>query len=213
MVIMKKQKNYVLTPESFMSEKERKKLLLNCLEKAELDLLKGRIIWPTRYMLIDIAIFSGLRVAEIASLKIEDLYLNSTDPFLVVRNGKGGKKRTVYLDNELKRHLKDYIAFKCKVLGHSTESNAPLFGGRNNKHCPPITLMKSFKVALAEAGLPSRYSIHSCRHTYATFLLRDTGNLKFVQMQLGHSSIAMTSLYASILPEENSKLANCIKRD
>jgi site-specific recombinase XerD len=85
-----------------------------------------------------------------------------------------------------------------------------LFSGRDGKHSPPITLMKSFKQA---AGLPERYSIHEARHTYATYLLYDTGNLRYVMQQLGHSDISMTALYANILPEENGHLANKILRD
>ena len=69
------------------------------------------------------------------------------------------------------------------------------------------------KEATAKAGLRKRLSIHSCRHTYATFLLHDTQNIKYVQKQLGHVSLATTSIYADILPEENGKLANMISRD
>jgi site-specific recombinase XerD len=73
--------------------------------------------------------------------------------------------------------------------------------------------MKSFKRAVIEAGLPGHYSIHSARHTYAAYLLHDTGNLRYTQKQLGHSNIGMTALYADVLPEENCKLANMIRRD
>jgi site-specific recombinase XerD len=74
--------------------------------------------------------------------------------------------------------------------------------------------MKSFKTAIIEAGIREELSIHSARHTYATFLYHDSGkDLRFVQKQLGHSSIAMTSVYTDILPEENGKLAQMIKRD
>jgi site-specific recombinase XerD len=90
---------------------------------------------------------------------------------------------------------------------------SPLFTGRDGKHSPPITLMKSFKQAIEVAGLPDRYSIHKARHTYATYLLHDTGNLRYVMQQLGHSDISMTTLYANILPEENGHLANKILRD
>jgi len=54
------------------------------------------------------------------------------------------------------------------------------------------------------------YSIHSARHTYATLLLAKSNSLRFVQKQLGHASIAMTSLYADVLPEMNQTLANAI---
>lgn len=206
-------KNYVITPEDFMSRKERQQLMKICRERAEVDLNKGRQTWPIRYMLIDLALYSGLRVSEMASLKIGDIAFNEKDPFLIVRHGKGDKKRTVYIDQKLTKHLKEFINYKGKALRQSNTSDSPLFAGRDNRHSPPITLMKSFNKAIAIAGLPRRYSIHKARHTYATYLLHDTGNLRYVMQQLGHSDISMTTLYANILPEENGHLANKIHRD
>lgn len=206
-------KNYVLTPEDFLSRKERQQLMKTCREHFELDLLKGRQTWPIRFMLVDLALYSGLRVGEMAALKIGDLSFQEPDPYLIVRHGKGNKKRTVYIDQKLTKHLKEFISHKSKTLKQDTNKEAPLFSGRDGKHSPPITLMKSFKQAIRVAGLPDRYSIHKARHTYATFLLHDTGNLRYVMQQLGHSDISMTSLYADILPEENGHLANKILRD
>lgn len=210
---MKKHKNYQIDPDKFLSRDERKKLLKICREREELDLMKGRRTWVVRYMLIDLAFYSGLRVAEIAALKIDDLRLEAKDPYLNVRSGKGGRRRSVYLDAGLSNHLKDFIKKKKTTLNESVEPDAPLFTGRNGGHCQPITLMKSFKVAIEEAKLPDYYSIHSARHTYATFLLHDTQNLRYVQRQLGHANISMTALYSGILPEENGVLANKISRD
>ncbi len=51
----------------------------------------------------------------------------------------------------------------------------------------------------------------SVSHTYATFLLHATNNLRYVQKQLGHSKISMTALYADVLPSENGSLANMIR--
>ena len=206
-------KNYVITPEDFMSRKERQQLMKTCKEHSELDLIKGRQTWPIRYMLVDLALYSGLRVSEMASLKVGDLVFNESDPFVIVRHGKGNKKRTVYIDQKLAKHLKEFINYKRKALNQSTDIESPLFAGRDGKHSPPITLMKSFKQAIEASGLPSRYSIHKARHTYATYLLHDTGNLRYVMQQLGHSDISMTTLYANILPEENGHLANKIRRD
>ena len=208
-----KNKPYTLTPESFLNRGERKRLIHVCKDRSDDDLLHGRITWPVRWMLVDLALYSGLRVGEIAALKVEDLYLNDNDPYLIVRSGKGRKTRTVYFDLKLSEHLKWFIDFKNYGLLQSNKPGSALFTGRNGGHCPVITLEKSFKKAASEAGLPSRYSIHSLRHTYATYLLNDTGNLRYVQKQLGHSSIVMTSLYANILPEMNGALANKISRD
>ncbi|MFZ5451848.1 MAG: tyrosine-type recombinase/integrase [Thermodesulfobacteriota bacterium] len=202
--------HYEIGRDKFFDRQERAKLLKTCRDKAELDEAKGRSTWPVRYMLVDLALFSGLRVAEIAALKVGDLALKAENPYLTVQRGKGGKRRTVYLDKELVRHLKSYI----KLHLHGPDPESPLFPGRGgNRHCQPITLMKSFKRAVEEAGLPGHYSIHCARHTYATYLLHDTGNLRYVQKQLGHAQIAMTALYADVLPEENGKLANMIRRD
>ena len=202
---------YNIDREKILDFDQRSKLLKTCRDKSELDLLHGRETWIKRYMLVDLALFSGLRVAEIANLKIGDIELSTKDPYLIVRNGKRGKKRDVYLDKELVNHLRTFITWKKKSMGEEVENDSPLFMGRNGKHCAAITLMKSFKRAIEESHLPSHYSIHRARHTYATFLLHATNNLRYVQKQLGHSKISMTALYADVLPSENGNLANMIR--
>jgi len=161
-------------------------------------------------MLIHLALNSGLRVSEIADLKISDVNLNGRENYLVVQHGKGKRKRDVYLDDGIVEHLKTYITIKQKLWHESIESNAPLFTGRGGNHYTTTALQISFKKAVERAGLPQHYSIHSSRHTYATLLLAKSKNIRFVQKQLGHASIAMTSLYADVLPEMNRNLANTI---
>ena len=186
-----------------MSRKERQQLMKICRERAELDLMKGRQTWPVRYMLIDLALYSGLRVGEMAAIQIGDIVCNEQDPYIIVRKGKGNKKRTVFIYKKLAKHLKEFINYKSETLKQAIDKESPLFCGWERKHSPPITLMKSFKVAIKEAGLPHRYLIHKFRHTYATFLLHNTANLRYVMQQLGHSYMSMTLLYANIIPEEN----------
>jgi site-specific recombinase XerC len=98
-------------------------------------------------------------------------------------------------------------------MREEVEDDSPLFSGRNGKHCAVITLMKSFKRAIEDSNLPLHFSIHSARHTYATFLLHATNNLRYVQKQLGHSKISMTALYADVLPSQNGSLANKIREN
>lgn len=208
---------YKITRDKFLSSKERNRLLKVCQERAMVDLAKGRKTWVTRYMLIHLALNSGLRVSEIAALKMNDLFLNGrSDTYLIVRHGKGGglggRKRDVYLDKDIVKHLKEYIINK-KVWCESVEEEAPLFAGRAGKHYTTTALEISFKQAIKAAGLPESYSIHSSRHTYATLLLAKTSNIRFVQKQLGHASLNMTCLYADVLPEMNQNLANAILED
>ncbi len=201
--------NYIITRDKFLSVKERSKLLRCCKKEAKDDLSEQRITWVNRYMLIHLALNSGLRVSEIASLKISDLHLCSKENYLVVHCGKRGKKRDVYLDDEIVVHLKSYIEIK-KHWKEPIDFDSPLFAGRGGNHYTTTALEISFKKAAEKARLPKYYSIHSSRHTYATLLLAKSKNIRFVQKQLGHASIAMTSLYADVLPEMNQNLANAI---
>jgi len=200
---------YAITRDKFLSVKEKKALLRVCKRKASMDTRADRATWITRYMLIHLALHSGLRVSEIAALKIEDLRFNGKENYLVVQCGKRGKKRDVYIDQELVKHLQNYIETKRK-WGEAIDPDSPLFAGRAGEHYTTTALEISFKKAIREAKLPERYSIHSSRHTYATLLMAKTNNIRFVQKQLGHASIAMTSLYADILPEMNQTLAETI---
>lgn len=200
---------YKITRDKFMSKEDKRKLLKICEEKSIIDLTKGRQTWVTRYALVHLALNSGLRVSEISALKIGDLFIKGKETYLIVRSGKGKKKRDVYIDKDLVRHLSQYIDYKKKSLSQSLKEDAPLFAGRGGKHFTSTALHISFNKALSIAGL-SQYSIHSARHTYATLILAKTNNLRFVQKQLGHSSLNMTSLYADVLPEMNQSLADAI---
>ncbi len=203
---------YKITREKFFDKEQRNKLMRTCRERAMLDKLYGRKNWRKRYTLIDLALFSGLRVSELADLKIFDLNLTAKDPYLVVRNGKGGKKRDVYLSARLVRNLKKYLEFK-REIGQSVKGVAYLFPGRNEGKPSVFSIMKSITAGFKVAGLPEHYTSHACRHTYAVHLLDKTGNLAYVQQQLGHSNLTTTSLYLAVLPNKNGILANMIDED
>jgi len=202
-------KNYRITRDMFFSEPQAKRLLTICRSKARGQPERTKRIWLVRHMVVLLALSSGLRVSELAALCIGDLFLVGTEHYLIVRRGKGGKRRDVYLDDRLTRQLKQFIKSKDK-WGESIAPNAPLFAGRSGNHYTTTALYLSFKQVLKVAELPTHYSIHSCRHTYATMLLAKTNNIRFVQKQLGHASINMTAHYADVLPEMNQALANAI---
>ncbi len=206
---------YRITRDKFLSPAETRQLLKICEEKAIVDTAKGRKTWITRYMLVHLALNSGLRVSELADLEIGDLHITGvSDTYLIVRHGKGrgtnGKKRDVYIDKQIVKHLRDYIKFKKKTLLENIDGDAPVLASNKGRKYSTTGLYISFKKAVKATKLPLHYTIHSARHTYATVLLAKTNNLRFVQKQLGHASLNMTSLYADILPELNQNLANAI---
>lgn len=201
---------YSITRDKFFSVDEARRLLRVCKRNAQRDLKESRTTWVTRFMLSHLALHSGLRVSEIASLKVGDLHFNGKDNYLTVQCGKRKKKRDVYLDKELVKHMQTFMEIKRDTWAEPIGYEAPLFSGRGGGHYTTTALYFSFKNAIEAAGLSKRFSIHSSRHTYATMLLAKTNNLRFAQKQLGHASIAMTALYADVLPEMNQRLAEKI---
>lgn len=203
-------RGYRITREMFLCAEDARQLLRVCARRARAEHGTNLRVWTNRYLVAHLALNSGLRVSEIAALKLGDLIINDEEALVIVRNGKGGRKRDVYLDRKIARHLVHYIGQKRKQWREPVDQEAPLLCGRGGGHYTPTALHIGFKKALEAARLPLSHTIHHCRHTYATMLLAKTNNIRFVQKQLGHASLSMTASYADILPEHNQALANAI---
>ena len=199
-------RKWTLDRQKFLSEAEIKKLRRVVEDKALADLQKGRTTWPRFWMAIDLAVSAGLRVSEIAYLKVGNLYLNSREPRLQV-TGKGQRTRDVFISRELMKHLAEYLKWK-RSLDEPTGDDYPLLVSSHGRAYSPRMLQYAFKVSAKEAGLPGYYSIHACRHSYGTFLYQKTKNLRLVQKQLGHSSITTTTVYADVLVKETLEAVN-----
>jgi len=145
--------------------------------------------------IIELALGTGLRVSEIGQLKLEDIDLKRGGNSLIVRHGKGDKQRIVKFSSKLKTVILEYLEYRDK----DTEF---LFPSERQDYMSSNAIQKVFKKWARRAGLPSRFSIHSCRHFYATALLKVSRNLRLTQMQLGHSNPQTTTVYAQVLDEE-----------
>jgi site-specific recombinase XerD len=192
--------NWVLDPGKFLSRQEVDKLLETARKRAELSLARGNKVAVRDYFIVDLALSTGLRVAEIADLKCKDFFLRENFCALLVRNGKGGKKRLVRFNGTFKKHYEEYIRRK-QTVGEPTGLSDPLLLSSNTKsHMTTRAIEKAFKRTAARAALPSHYSIHCLRHTYACELYRASSyNLRLVQKQLGHAHIATTQVYADVM--------------
>jgi site-specific recombinase XerD len=199
-------RKWTLDRQKFLSEVEVKKLRRVVEDKALADLQKGRTTWPRFWMVVDLAVSAGLRVSEIAGLKVGNLYLNSREPRLQV-TGKGQKTRDVFISRELMKHLSQYLKWK-RSLDEPLGDDDPLLMSSHGKAYSTRTLQYTFKVSLKEARLPKYYSIHASRHAYGTHLYQKTKDLRLVQKQLGHSSITTTTVYADVTVEETLDAVN-----
>lgn len=179
--------------------------------RAIVDLKAGRVNGPLAWMVVDTALSTGLRVSEIAALRVEDVDLKRG--CLAVTRAKKRKKNgkeSLAIGKELVDHLKAYLTWRACRLSDlngclpkcTTATKGPLFIGCRG----PLTsqgLQRAWKRAIRLAGLPAELSIHSARHTLAVHLLKRTKNLRLVQKALGHSSPTTTAnLYADVSFED-----------
>ena len=190
----------------YMTEPEVKELRRVVETMARADLATGRTTWPRFWMALDLAVSAGMRVSEVATLRIGNLYLNNREARMRVL-GKGQKERDIFISKDLMRHISDYLLWK-RLLEEPLAPEAFVLVSSHRKPYAIRTLQYAFKVCLKEAGLPAHYSIHACRHSYGTILYRKTKNLRLVQKQLGHSSITTTTVYADVSAEEAVEAVN-----
>ena len=202
---------WILDRTKYMTEPEVKELRRVVESKARADLATGRTTWPRFWMALDLAVSAGMRVSEVATLRIGNLYLNNREARMRVL-GKGQKERDIFISKDLMRHLSDYLLWK-RLLEEPLAPEAFVLVSSHRKPYAIRTLQYAFKVCLKEAGLPAHYSIHACRHSYGTILYRKTKNLRLLQKQMGHSSITTTTVYADVTAEESVEAVNGLFAD
>ena len=140
---------------------------------------------------------TGIRASELINLKIQDIDWITGDFF--VRRGKGGKDRSLSLNDDDLELLKSYLDSSSKLR----PSSAFVFTSLNGIQPICGRWLRRFIKRLGEkAGLNKRVHCHGFRHTLACDLLRATNSLKVVQDTLGHENIATTTVYARLVNGE-----------
>ena len=187
---------WLITPDKFLRTQETRSLRSFTSSQALLARTKGTQNPVRNHLIIELALGTGLRVSELASLQVKDLHLGKGQNSLIVRNGKGGKDRVVSFNSTLKKLIAEYLDYRT--------SNSPfLFHSERADQMTRFGISRVFKKLAKQAGLPEHHSIHSLRHTYATNLYKASEyNLRLVQKQLGHSSITTTSVYSDVISKD-----------
>ena len=146
--------------------------------------------------MLEVLYGSGLRVSELATLKLAEI--NLEDGFLVCR-GKGGKERIVPLGRTACAAIKRYLAeVRPRLDGAGREE---LFLSRRGRPFTRQGVWKLLRQHAAAAGLAARISPHVLRHSFATHLLERGADLRSVQLMLGHSQITTTQIYTHVSRE------------
>jgi site-specific recombinase XerD len=138
---------------------------------------------------------AGLRVSEVASLKVDDI--DSTRMLIRVEQGKGRKDRNAMLSPQLLTLLRLWWKEgkrRSVMLPHGW-----LFPGRSCTD--PIStrqINRAIHEAAEAAGIRKRVSPHTLRHSFATHLLEQDVDIRVIQVLLGHSKLDTTALYARV---------------
>ncbi len=144
--------------------------------------------------ILELMYATGLRVSEIASLKMVDLNLEIG--FLKCK-GKASKERVVPLGRIAQKFIKRYLEeVRPKLLGKRTSLS--VFLAQGGKTLSRQSIWKMIKAMVKKAGIRKKVSPHTLRHSFATHLLERGADLRSVQELLGHSSITTTQIYTHI---------------
>lgn len=167
------------------------------------DLLKrpsGKKLSLRDRAMLEIIYSSGLRVSEVATLKVQDIHFEAG--FLTVK-GKGSKERVVPVNEKTLETLKEYIDTSRAELLKNRHSPY-LFIARGGK---PLTRQRLWQlVKLYSSGLSIEVSPHTLRHCFASHLLDGGADLRALQKMLGHTDISTTQIYTKVTPERLRKV-------
>jgi integrase/recombinase XerD len=149
--------------------------------------------------LIEVLYGCGLRVSELIDLKISNI--NFKESYIKVE-GKGNKNRFVPLAAYTCSMIKDYIANVRTKYKINKRCEDILFLNSRGSAMSRVIVFIIIKELTEKAGINRKISPHTFRHSFATHLLQNGADLRYIQEMLGHSSITTTEIYTHLKNEE-----------
>ena len=149
--------------------------------------------------MIEVLYGCGLRVSELIDLKISNI--NFKESYLKV-DGKGDKSRFVPLATYTSTLIKDYIREVRSKYKINKKCDDILFLNSRGSAMSRVIVFIIIKELTEKAGINKKISPHTFRHSFATHLLQNGADLRYIQEMLGHSSITTTEIYTHLKNEE-----------
>ena len=137
----------------------------------------------------------GLRVSELITLKISDLFFE--EGFLRVL-GKGNKQRFVPINKPNQKYINQYIKLIRSHIDIQKGYEDTVFLNRRGRQLSRNMVFMILKDLTSKAGIKKRISPHTFRHSFATHLLENGADLRAIQQMLGHESITTTEIYMHV---------------
>lgn len=144
----------------------------------------------------------GLRVSELCSLRLSDLYLK--EGFIRVE-GKGSKQRLVPISPSAIQEIEYYMADRNQIDVKPGYEDYLFISALRKKNLSRIMVFHLVKELAEKAGVRKVISPHTFRHSFATHLLENGANLRVIQAMLGHEDIGTTEIYTHI---DSTRLRN-----
>jgi site-specific recombinase XerD len=145
--------------------------------------------------IVQLLMLTGMRVGELAELEVDDVRLTQRTGELVIRHGKGDRRRTVPLSRPARAALREWLADRAGHHSRPSITNGAVWISRTGEQLSVRSISKIVTAVMARAGVQE--SAHALRHTVATRLVRDHGHdLVLVADILGHADIKTTRRYA-----------------
>ncbi|RKS95659.1 integrase/recombinase XerD [Flavobacterium limicola] len=168
---------------------KRAKLLPNVLSKEEVKLILNAHSNIKHKTMLSLIYSCGLRRGELLNLKPNDI--DSKRGIVIIRQSKGKKDRIVPLSPKILEMLRDYYVI--------SKPKTWLFEGQNvGEHYSEQSLQSVLKQALQKVGNKKPVTLHWLRHSYATHLLENGTDLRYIQELLGHNSSKTTEIYTHV---------------
>jgi len=158
------------------------------LSREEIEKIINSVRNEKHRLIIALGYGAGLRVSEVINLKVRDIDLQELT--IHIKNTKGKKDRITVFPEKLKSDLSEMIA-----LQHGNEY---LFESERGGKLTERTAQKVFTKALKKAGIKKEATFYSLRHSFATHLLENGVDIRYIQELLGHSNIRTTQIYTKV---------------
>ncbi len=168
--------------------------------EAPLKIELPEIIRKRDRAILELFFSTGLRVSELCKLKIENINLKK-DEFTV--RGKGSKLRVVFLSNDARRAIEEYLKSRLDTNPFLFISHDKASSGREEQESlTPRSVQRLVQKYSKVAGITKEVTPHTLRHSYATDLLMNGADIRSVQAMLGHASITTTQVYTHITDQQ-----------
>jgi site-specific recombinase XerD len=176
------------TPRVEIRSAKKNRYLPVVLSRAEIEALLNVTANNKHRLLLALAYGAGLRVSEVVALRVQDIDLNELT--IHIKQAKGNKDRISVCP------IKLVVAIREQVAGRNGSDF--VFMSEQGGGLTTRTAQKVFENALKKSGVCKPATFHSLRHSFATHLLENGVDTRYVQELLGHQNIRTTQLYTQV---------------